>query len=275
VQAVKDFVHRLPLVGELIHRVWLVAFRHEGRVFDVQGGALQGTRLHQFRTTFTDTYLSGDYELPCQQVLIAWVKPGQVVYDLGANGGFLTLLAAKLVGPSGMVVAFEPTRDTARKLRAQLRLNRVNNVRVIQSAVSDREGKSRFVEDGCYMSRLDGMDSEYSGGTVVQVETTSLDNLAGSIPPPDFMKIDIEGAELHALRGAKQLIRAHRPVMLVELHSAEICRQFHAQMKELNYEVRLPEGTAADPGRYERHVVAYPAEQDHHRAGALDAQGAK
>jgi FkbM family methyltransferase len=261
VQVLKDFVHHLPLVGELIHRAWLVAFRREGRVFEVQGGALRGTRLRRFRTTFTDTYLSGDYEVPCQQMLIAWVKPGQVVYDLGANGGFLTLLAAKLVGPSGMVVAFEPTRDTARKLRAQLRLNGVHNVRVIESAVTDREGMSRFVEDGCYLSRLDGMNSEYSGGTLVQVKTTALDDLAGSIPPPDFMKIEIEGAELLALRGAKRLIREHRPVMLVELHSSENSHQFHEQMKELGYEVRFPEGAAADPGRYERHVVAYPGEQ--------------
>lgn len=149
------------------------------------------------------------------------VKPGHVVFDVGAHVGYYTLLASELAGPHGQVIAFEPLPRNLRYLHEHLRLNSVQNVRVIEAAVSDRSGTARFrvVPD----SSMGAVTSDASADAI-EVETVSLDDLfaRGEIPAPNVLKIDVEGAEASVLAGAEKVIAEARPAIFLATHGAEV-----------------------------------------------------
>jgi len=166
----------------------------------------------------------GSYEYEKQLLFQQMIQEGNVVYDLGSHSGFYTILASVLVGNHGKVVAFEPHPRNLGYLREHLQLNNAQNVTVIDAAVSDKSGFIQF--DG---SGFTGHISSNHGD--LQVKTVSLDELieTNQIPPPDFMKIDIEGAEASALQGAKSMLSRVHPTILLATHGSEVhenCCQF-------------------------------------------------
>jgi FkbM family methyltransferase len=243
-----------------MHHLYLTAAYHEGKVETIRDGMLKGMKFRRFMHTFSQSYIDGDYESELQGVFIALIKPGQVVYDVGANVGFMTLLASRLVGPSGMVIAFEPSPLTAKQLRAQVDVNHLKNVVVEEYAVADVAGTSEFiVDDFSVMSRLEKTGAvDGKKLRTESVRTTTLDHMIGVHKPPQLLKIDIEGAELLALAGAGRLIEEYRPILVVELHSEDLSRRFLALMREKRYDVSLPTREKALPEDYSRFVVAKP-----------------
>lgn len=168
-------------------------------------------------------YEIGDNELPVQEALQARLAPGAVFYDVGANVGFMTVIAARLVEGSGRVYAFEPVIENAVLLRQNVRRNRFRNVRVCATAVSKVSGSDRL------------MLAEYSGGSALSiaelppdaigerpVQTASIDDLiASGFVPPSLVKIDVEGAELEVLEGMSETLKRHRPDVLFEIDGEE------------------------------------------------------
>jgi len=170
----------------------------------------------------------GSYELNKQLLFCRAVKSGQVVYDIGAHVGFYTLLASRLVGLSGQVVAFEPSLRNLRYLENHLQINKCTNVVVFPTAVSDFEGESVFGEGG-----TDGYEGHLDPNGQARVDVLSLDYLVGSrqAPIPDCIKMDIEGSEIEALRGATRVLTEYHPVILLATHGDrvhELCCTFLA-----------------------------------------------
>jgi FkbM family methyltransferase len=165
----------------------------------------------------------GFYEYEKQKLISREIQPGSVFWDVGANVGFYSLLASGLVA-SGKVFAFEPVPRNLSYLRKHLALNRVRNVEVLAIAVSNKNGTSRFdTEETGFMGHLSG-----EGG--ITVPTATLDSLIddGAVLPPDCVKMDIEGAELLALRGASRTFQRFRPVLFLATHGREVetgCRR--------------------------------------------------
>ena len=124
-------------------------------------------------------------------------------YDIGANCGYFTLLASQLVGDAGHVYAFEPNPEVVRKLRQNLELNGVSNVTVFPLALSDSEGTQQLsltAGKNSGMSSFRTLDGE---STSREVDVVRLDDLIEheALRLPDFVKMDIEGAEYLAVRG--------------------------------------------------------------------------
>lgn len=140
----------------------------------------------------------GSFEYGKQKLLAGFVKEGDVVWDLGANVGFYSLLSSALAGKNGHVFSFEPSAGNLKFLRRHLQINSISNCTVIEAAVSRKSGIGRFHMDGLATDHLAG---ESEAGTTVT--TVSLDDLvfSGSILPPSVIKCDIEGAEYEALLG--------------------------------------------------------------------------
>jgi FkbM family methyltransferase len=175
----------------------------------------------------------GWYERDKQRLMAKEVRPGSVFYDIGANVGFHTLLAAKLVG-SGKVFAFEPSPRNLEYLRRHVALNGLDNVSVFDSAVSDRDQMLHFmVEATGFAGSLSG-----SGGGI-NVKSVTLDALVngGKIPPPAYIKMDIEGAEFLALQGAEQLLRTYHPEIFLATHGHEVDGQCRELLESLSYKV--------------------------------------
>jgi FkbM family methyltransferase len=160
----------------------------------------------------------GSYESAKQNTFQQWVGEGDVVYDIGANVGFYTLLASNLVGDSGRVVAFEPVKRNLHFLRRHLAINKVINVCVIEAAVSERPGQAKFDE-----SSNPSMGHLTTEGQII-VPCVTLDALVekSAIPPPNCLKIDVEGAEDEVLCGAERLISQYRPIIFLATHGEEV-----------------------------------------------------
>jgi FkbM family methyltransferase len=142
---------------------------------------------------------------------------GGTFIDCGASIGIYTVVASSIVGADGVVVAFEPARDTFVQLRDNIRLNRMSNVRLIEGAVADTSGHRALFHNAdapnLFSLGADGApDSEY-------VEVFALDTCeaVGDLERVDVIKLDIEGAEELALRGGRKLLEKHLPLLMLEI----------------------------------------------------------
>ena len=184
----------------------------------VEAGPAMGLRIG-FAEASAD-YARGTNELPVQIALVDALGPGDVFVDVGANVGFFSLLAARLVGPAGAVYAIEPVPANVRRVEANARRNRFDNVTTIAAAATERTGTTTLVlavHPGGAAVASAGSPPDPAG--TLDVRTVSIDDLVatGQIRPPDVIKIDVEGAELDVLVGCATTLRAHRPVVVCEV----------------------------------------------------------
>ena len=173
----------------------------------------------------------GIAELPVQEAFRRLIAPGATVYDIGANVGFFTMLAARLTGPGGRVVAFEPVPGGAEGIRANAELNGFGNVTVLERAAGASARRERlFVVSDQSWSHLESRGRHPLATEELEVEVVAIDDLvaAGELPPPDLVKLDVEGSEMDVLRGMRRTIAEHRPFIVCELHEtaaevADLC----------------------------------------------------
>jgi FkbM family methyltransferase len=172
------------------------------------------------------------------------VRPGDAVLDVGANVGFYSLLASRLVGDGGRVFAFEPLPRNLFYLRRHLDLNGAGNVAVHAVAVAEATG-SEFLD----VQGDPSMASFSERG--LAVPTVSLDQFfdAASAPPPSFVKIDVEGAESRVLRGAKRTLRVNHPTVLLSAHGWKQYAECRAILESEKYAMKLVRDGARD-GNY-------------------------
>jgi len=162
------------------------------------------------------------WEPHLSRVFHRYVAPGMRVADIGANVGYYTMLAAKLVQENGLVFAFEPNSENCRLLLLSVSENSFGNVRIFPLALAEAEGYAHFSShlgsNGGFMQEAAALASGH--GSIVPV--ARLDSLL--TPPLDFLKMDVEGAEYRVLRGAQKLISAARPIITSEFSCEMIGR---------------------------------------------------
>lgn len=163
-----------------------------------------------------DLVTTGQYDVPFTAFLRRELSRGMVAFDVGANIGVFTVLMAWQVGPPGFVVAYEPAPRSLQLLRENVAMNYLTPwVEIVPRAASDREGHatlyttSRFHgttslnrHDAAYARHFGGLDVEDQ----VQIELEPLDRHVGRFEEIALIKVDVEGAELHALRGMRRLL---------------------------------------------------------------------
>ncbi|MCW5875198.1 MAG: FkbM family methyltransferase [Anaerolineales bacterium] len=202
----------------------------------VAAGGLAGATLLLDLQSEKDYWL-GTYEMELQHAIREWAKPGAVVYDLGANVGYVSLLLARAVGSQGRVFAFEPLPANQDRLRRNVELNPGLNVRLIPGAAADRSGRAAFATHGSDdMGRLHAGTSQPPVNTI-EVETTALDDFVKAHPAPALVKIDVEGAEVLALQGMQQLLCTHKPVLFIELHGYQAGQECWVLLQEAGYQL--------------------------------------
>ena len=180
----------------------------------------------------------GTYESEKQHSIREHLETGMVACDIGANAGFYSLLMARAVGNEGTVYAFEPQPANLLLLERHLKLNKLGNVVASGEAISDFVGEARFATDrGSYQGCLEDEGQ-------IRVSVVTLDHLfaSGRLQPCDLIKIDVEGAELSVLLGAKLFLKRFRPVIFLATHGAEIHRQCCCFLSECGYRLRRLDG---------------------------------
>jgi FkbM family methyltransferase len=167
-------------------------------------------------------------------LLSEFIKPGDTVLDLGANFAYYTERMSKIVGDSGKVYAYEPIPFTFEVLKMLVKYFKLNNVTYYQKGVSNKTETVRFTVPKMDIGTLstgqahiagrkndieNNNDYKFTQEETFDCEVVALDEFySNSLPNLTFIKIDIEGAELFALKGAKNLLHQYKPVILIEIN---------------------------------------------------------
>ncbi len=189
----------------------------------------------------------GNLESAVQEAMVRHLGRGDVLYDIGANLGFFSLLGAHLTGlDEGRVFAFEAAPDNAEAIRRNAALNGISNVTVINRAVAASSGRGRLqvVDDQSWSKLIEYGEHPFTE-RVIEVELVAIDDLVGpgQLPPPTVVKIDVEGAEIAVLEGMRETIERHRPAIICELHDthAEFAELMHGHgYRLINLEGKIP-----------------------------------
>ena len=232
----------------------------------VMRGRMAGVRIN-LGGSFV-RYLTGDAEPEVQEALAQLVKPGQTVYDVGANIGFFTILCSRLVGPQGTVYAFEPIPQNLVTLRRNIALNGLTNVVVVEKALSASTGTAEmFVSpwSAFHSLNIEGASKQDNHGPQegeIVVETITLDEFAAQagVSAPDLIKIDVEGAELVVVEGMRETLGSIQPLLLCELHDTQ--RAYSEFVDSIGYSARVIDGESSELVDAERnvHTLAWPRE---------------
>jgi FkbM family methyltransferase len=243
--------HRFP--GEV--QVWV----------RIQSGLSKGMWMH-LRLPREALLWRGKHEPEVQNAILAKVGPGAVVYDIGAHVGTMALGAAQLVGDLGLVVAFDGDPENIARLQEHSARNGLENrLRVVHAAVW-----SRMATDGIGFRRgaaarsqggveADGNRPVLASGEVIKVPAVRLDDfIDAGTPPPQLVKIDVEGGEYEVLCGAKKLFEKQRPLIIAEVHHQQAAEQITGWLSEYQYRAQwnIPKE------KFPRHLFAWPKESD-------------
>lgn len=168
------------------------------------------------------------YEPDVARLMMRVVAAGDVVVDVGANAGFFSVLLAKLTGPAGHVLSFEPGRNTLSRLKHNIALNTLDNIILVERPAGADAGPVTF-----FINNDDsGGNALWDVGTfpgnvksaaaperlTLQATTVDAEVARHNLPTPKLIKIDTEGAELDVLRGCRNLLESRVPYVVAEYH---------------------------------------------------------
>ncbi len=260
----------LPLATYLPFGAWWLTFR------DAPGNAILGGTFESVERGFVEDLL----------------QTGMTVLDIGAHHGLYTLIASRRVGPRGQVIAFEPSPREKKRLARHVRLNICGNVRIEDFALGDKDSEADFFlvesnETGCNSLRPPAVQAPTRA---VRVRVVRLDDFlhAEHIERIDFIKMDVEGAELAVLRGARRLLeRRPRPPMLVEVSDLRTepwgyrAREIVSCLREAGYEWFEPvsrghlEPVSMKRESFDNNLVAFPGERLQEIRHLIEPNGAR
>jgi FkbM family methyltransferase len=244
------------MLGTIEHQVAPTAFSVQLAAEDAVRCMVGGVELFcdAADAAVTPGLLSGAYESHLSAVFEKYCTPGLTVVDVGANLGYYSLLASKLVGPAGRVVALEPNSENCRLLLSSLRLNDSTNVQLLPVAADAATGWAYYsTHVGSNGGLIEGGDLLSHPGNVVP--TFRLDDLVDG--PVGFLKMDVEGAEGRVVRGARRIIERDRPIVTTELKDEMLRRvsgtsvtDYLGYFEKLGYTPSLLEKTTGAEKRY-------------------------
>jgi len=271
----EGLLRRWPPAGRTLDRLKRSIQRHLW--VQVQTGLSQGMWMH-LRLPSEGAYWRGTHEPDVQHAISVAVRPGAVVYDVGAHLGSIALGTARLVGDSGCVVAFDGDPENVSRLKESSSRNGLaNHLQVLHAAVW-----SHTRDDGILFRRGSMVKSqggvEYNGnrpvlgsGEAIRVPAVTLDDFvrAGG-PPPQLLKIDVEGGEYQVLLGGANLFASQRPLIIAEVHHQQAAEQISAWLGENHYCAQWrrpcaelpPHREARAPEGFPQRLFAWPAEYD-------------
>lgn len=233
--------------------------------------------LHVGNDVSYPTFIGGCIEPNEFAFIDSFLKPGMVFVDIGANEGFFSVFASRRVGAMGKLIAFEPSSREVERLRANLSLNNISNVRVETCALANASGTAelRICEYGHEGQNTLGnfaYNVQQSGTQVVQL--CSLDEYLDSHPVDrlDFIKMDVEGAEQKVLEGARRTLAKFKPVVLLELNDKALkfqnasCESVVNVLRSMDYAIynfcsRTGQPVLATGSQYSENIIAAPRER--------------
>jgi FkbM family methyltransferase len=207
-----------------------------------------------FDSPLSKEIYTGHFEWRERLFLNAFLQPGDIFVDVGANIGLFTLIAAQCVSPAGRVFSFEPNPSTFQRLSENVRMSNFANVSLYQSALSDQIALFNLVVESddslgtlAYSENKQVYSDQLNNCKIIEVNTITWDdfaqkhNLVGKVT---LMKIDVEGWEAHVLDGAVEMLaRPDAPVLHIEFNdkAAQLagwsCLELYTTLQRLGYQI--------------------------------------
>jgi FkbM family methyltransferase len=193
--------------------------------------------------------MAGEYD-----ELLSLIRPGDTVLDCGGNIGCFSVLAGNRAGPGGRVISVEPEPENLALLRLNAELNGLANIEIVPRAIYSRTGVQLGIESG-------GVSAHVTHGVDRPVDSISLADLLTATGSRrfDIIKMDIEGAEIDALRspGSDQVLSACRGIS-AEVHSLEAERLLVDCLRRIGFDTSGPRGESEHLLRLVRRVAGRP-----------------
>lgn len=197
----------------------------------------------------------GTWEIDFSNALSAAIQPGWICYDIGGYKGYYSGIMA--LRGAKKVFVFEPMPENISKIERLIKINAQLPIELSKVAVSDNDGNAVFkVMQEATMGKLEKSSFDGSDDILqeIPVKCIRLDTFISDqhAPAPDFIKIDVEGAEVFVLEGAMQLLRTKKPMLMIEIHSIEIGKKVFSMLSPIYSNIKVfetgksPEGNSLE-----------------------------
>jgi len=237
----KRLLYKLPFIAKPIRRLLNASSPKGLTSIKIASGPARGMRMSLDLHAEKDYWL-GTYEPDLQIAAEKLIMPGDHIYDVGANIGYISLIAARLTGESGRVYSFEALPDNITRLKKNIAMNDLfERVHINHCAITDRDEPIIFYTHASgamgKAAGSAGRDEDY--GESITVKGLTLDHFTQTenLPLPDLIKMDIEGGEANALRGAERILSTKKPTLLIELHGQVAAEQVWHIFHDHGYQI--------------------------------------
>jgi len=236
-------VHPFKYFNAILFRE--IVYKNSKREKEVLSSTFFKTPMHLLLPSSTDIYLTGgkshDSEIRLAKFLINQLEDGDTFIDIGAHYGYFSLLASKLVGDLGKILAFEASPTTYSVFHRNV--DKIDNITSHNLAVSDSNANLKFYEFPNLYSEYNSLDVEqfkneewFSKYKPKEVEIRSIvldDFLNDKELNPKIIKIDVEGAEFKVIKGAEKFLQKNAPSIVLEYLSDERGNKAHVEAERL------------------------------------------
>jgi len=242
---VKRLFYRIPFLSKLIRKTLNAATPAGFTQVTIASGPAAGLDMSLDLHAEKDYWL-GTYEPNLQLAAQKLVSPGNMVYDIGANIGYISLMCANLTGEAGHIFSFEALPKNIDRFKGNVAINHLaGRITIVHAAVVSQSGPATFYTHASgamgKAAGSAGRDEDYLDS--VTVNGVALDDFVylDNNPAPDVVKMDIEGGEGNALLGAQKLLSSYKPNFLIELHGEVAARMVWETLISHGYQIHTLE----------------------------------
>ena len=225
----------------------MMIFKHKlkllfsGIYFKIRSGPLKGKK---WIAVSGYNFIRGDYESFKTEAFLNNFSRGTIFFDIGAHIGYYSSIAAVINDSKGYIYSFEPRPMNIEFFRRHMKINNFQNVILTEAAVGKSDGYVQFDDKHGSATGFVSQDGN------LRVRQVSIDRMVkeGSLPFPDFIKIDVEGGEIEVLKGLEYVISSAKPKILVATHSPEERKFVEDFLNRHNYwfQVLNPDAVSGD-----------------------------
>lgn len=231
-------IYSQPVLAPIMRKAsyFLVPSSREKRM-KVKSGLGKGIVL-ELCPRWEPTMWLGNFEPSSQRVVSEYFKPGKTFYDVGGGIGFYSLVAARL---GAQVFTIEPDPKSLGWIERNARINNLDGkIHLMPLAANSYTGTMLMEPSDTVRGHGHGHSQEVFGtapAKCFETKCTTLDDFARENPPPDLVKIDVEGCEAAVIRGAEWLMREVRPSIVCEIHTPELAAEVSEIVRARNYRI--------------------------------------